>query len=169
MLLVQLWTIYLIFMLGSRKMKKPEELIKQLTEMIKETKQGKIAWKVECQTTEYNDLATKPQIEDDGYLWTVDECYVSYLCTYKGNEFLMITYEMIHTAGSNVKTTNLVFLPPLGIRYFDVPTLLPYAVENSNMLSYHVQSLWKLLVDMYKEDPNSVSFDASERVLNIED
>ena len=150
-------------------MKREDELVKQLTEMAKETKQGKIAWEVKCQTTEYNDPATKPQVEEDGCMWTVDECYVSYHCEYKGNEFLMITYEMIHTAGDSVKTTNLVFLPPLGIRYFDIHTLLPYAVENSNMLSYQVQSLWKLLVDMYKANPNSVNFDASERVLTIED
>lgn len=150
-------------------MKREDELVKQLTEMAKETKQGKIAWEIKCQTTEYNDPATKPQIEEDGCMWTVDECYVSYHCEYKGNEFLMITYEMIHTAGDNVKTTNLVFLPPLGIRYFDIHTLLPYAVENSNLLSYQVQSLWKLLVDMYKADPKSVNFDASERVLTIED
>lgn len=150
-------------------MKREEELIKQLTEMTKETKQGKIVWEVKCQTTEYNDLATKPQVEEDGRLWTIDECYVSYHCEYKGNEFFMITYEMIHTAGDAVKTTNLVFLPPLGIRYFDIHTLLPYAVENSNMLSYQVQSLWKLLLDMYKTNPQSVNFDASERVLTIED
>lgn len=150
-------------------MKREEELIKQLTEMAKDTKQGKVAWEVICQTTEYNDLATKPQVEEDGCLWTVDECYVSYHCEYRGKEFLMITYEMIRTAGGNVKTTNLVFMPPLGIRYFDIHTLLPYAVENSNMLSYQVQALWKLLVEMYKENPNSVKFDASERVLTIED
>ncbi len=150
-------------------MKREDELLKQLTEMTKETKAGKIAWDIKCQTTEYNDLASKPQVEEDDILWTVDECYVSYHCEYKGNEFLMITYEMIHTAGDMVKTTNMVFLPPLGIRYFDIHTLLPYAIETSNMLSYQVQTLWKMLLDMYKANPSSVALDVSERVLTIED
>lgn len=150
-------------------MKKEEELLKQLTEMTKETKAGKILWEIKCQTTEYNDPESKPQVEEDGSLWTVDECYVSYHCEYKGNEFLMITYEMIHTAKDVVKTTNLVFLPPLGVRYFDIHTMLPYAVEASNMLTYQIQNLWKLLLDMYKANPSSVALDVSERVLTIED
>ena len=150
-------------------MKKEAELVKQLTDMAKDTKMGKIKWDVKCQNTEYNDAETKPQVEEDGVLWTVDECYVSYHCEYKGAEFLMITYEMIHTAGDMTKTTNLVFLPPLGIRYFDVHTLLPYAIETTNILSYQAQSLWKLLLEMYKANPNSVALDVSERVLTIED
>lgn len=150
-------------------MKKTEELVKQLAELSKETKAGRILWDVKCQTTEYNDAETKPQVEEDGILYTVDECYVSYYCEYKGTEFLMITYEMLHTAGDAVKSTNLVFLPPLGIRYFDIHTLLSYAVENSNMLSYQVQSLWTQLLNMYKANPESVKLDVSERVLTIED
>ena len=150
-------------------MKREDELLKQLMDMTKDTKAGKIHWDVKCQTTEYNDPASKPQVMEDDILWTVDECYVSYYCEYKGKEFLMITYEMIHTAGTQTKTTNLVFLPPLGIRYFDIHTLLPYAVETSNMLSYQVQSLWTMLLDMYKANPASVALDVSERVLTIED
>ena len=106
---------------------KVEELFKQLVDMEKDTKFGRIHWDIKCQTTEYNDASSKPQIEEDGIFWTVDEVYVSYHCEYKGKEFLMITYEMIHTAGDAVKTTNMVFLPPLGIRYFDINTLLPYS------------------------------------------
>lgn len=150
-------------------MKREDELLKQLMDMTKETKAGKLRWDVKCQTTEYNDAESKPQVTEDDIVWSVDECYVSYHCEYKGKEFLMITYEMLHTAGDKVKTTNLVFLPPLGIRYFDIHTLLPYAVENSNMLSYQVQTLWNLLLDMYKANPESVDLDVSERVLTIED
>ena len=105
-------------------MKKEDELLKELTDMVKETKKGQIKWKLSCQTTEYNDEAVKPTVTEDGITWTVDECYVSYECTYKGSDFVMITYEMIHTAGDKRQTTNLVFLPPLGIRYFDISTLL---------------------------------------------
>lgn len=150
-------------------MKREEELVKQLTDMVKDTKAGKVHWNVICQTTEYNDAESKPRVEEDGLQWTVDECYVSYHCEYKGKEFLMITYEMLHTAGDKVKSTNLVFLPPLGVRYFDIHTLLPYSVEASQMLTYQVHSLWTLLLDMYKANPDSVTMDVSERVLTIED
>ena len=47
-------------------MKKQDELLKQLIEMTKDTKAGKIAWEVICQTTEYNDVKTKPQVEEEG-------------------------------------------------------------------------------------------------------
>ena len=150
-------------------MKKQDELLKQLTEMTKDTKAGRIHWEVICQTTEYNDPASKPQIEEEGNLWTVDECYVSYHCEYKGKEFLMITYEMMHTAGDAVKTTNLVFMPPLGIRYFDINTLLPYSVETNQMITYQIKTLWEMLLAMYKANPNTVKLDVSERVLTIED
>lgn len=148
---------------------KKEELLKVLTDMTKDTKAGKIAWEVICQTTEYNAPESKPVIEEDGTMWTVDECYVSYHCEYKGKEFLMITYEMLHTNANAVKTTNLVFLPPLGIRYFDINTLLPYAVEANNMLTYQIKTLWETLLAMYKANPASVKLDVSERVLTIED
>lgn len=148
---------------------KKEELLKVLTDMTKDTKAGKIAWEVICQTTEYNAPESKPVIEEEGTMWTVDECYVSYHCEYKGKEFLMITYEMLHTNANAVKTTNLVFLPPLGIRYFDINTLLPYAVEANNMLTYQIKTLWETLLAMYKANPASVKLDVSERVLTIED
>lgn len=148
---------------------KKEELLKVLTDMTKDTKAGKIAWEVICQTTEYNAPESKPVIEEEGTMWTVDECYVSYHCEYKGKEFLMITYEMIHTNANAVKTTNLIFLPPLGIRYFDINTLLPYVVEADNMLTYQIKTLWETLLAMYKANPASVKLDVSERVLTIED
>ena len=81
----------------------------------------------------------------------------------------MITYEMIHSAGTKRQSTNLVFLPPLGIRYFDIDTLLPYAVKASNMLTYEIHTLWVLLLDMYKKDKTSVSLDISPRELTIEE
>lgn len=37
-------------------MKKEEQLLNDLTELIKETQKNKVDWKVDCQTTEYNDL-----------------------------------------------------------------------------------------------------------------
>ena len=75
----------------------------------------------------------------------------------------MITYEMIHTAADVQRTTNLVFLPPLGIRYFDLTTLLPYSVENSNMLSYEIHVLWESLLAMYKEKSEQVVLEVQTR------
>lgn len=151
------------------KMKREDELLKELTDMIKETKKGQLKWKLICKTTEYNDEAVKPTVTEDGITWTVDECYVSYECTYKGSDFVMITYEMIHTAGDKRQTTNLVFLPPLGIRYFDISTLLPYSVPASNILTYEIHTLWLLLLEMYKNDNTSVELDASAGELIIEE
>jgi len=150
-------------------MKREEELAKQLADMVKDTKAGKVFWNVECQTTEYNEKDQKPQVEEDGVTWTVDECYVSYHCEYKGKEFVMITYEMLHSAVNKSKTTNLIFLPPLGIRYFDIHSLLPYSVEATQILTYHIHELWTLCLEMYKKNPNSISLNVSERVLTIED
>ena len=150
-------------------MKKEDELLKDITAMVKETKNGNIKWKITGQTTEYNDKASKPKEEHDGVIWIVDECFVSYECNYKGKDFVMITYEMIHSCGDKKKTTNLVFLPPLGIRYFDISTLLPYAVQASNILTYEIHTLWTLLLDMYKNDNSSVLFDMSPRELTIEE
>ena len=110
-------------------MKRPEELSHMLTEMYNDTKDGKIHWNISVQTTENNEVSEKPVEVEDGVSWTIDECYVSYYCKYKGQDFLMITYEMIKTAGDKVHTTNMIFLPPLGIRVFQLPMLLPYAVQ----------------------------------------
>ena len=76
-------------------MKRPEELSHMLTEMYNDTKDGKIRWNLSVQTTENNEVSEKPVEVEDGVSWTIDECYVSYYCKYKGQDFLMITYEMI--------------------------------------------------------------------------
>lgn len=112
-------------------MKRQEELSRELTELITATKEGKIRWNLQVQTTEANDAAEKPVERENGVEWTIDECYVSYYCEYKGKEFCMITYEMIKTAGEKVTSGNMVFCPPLGVRFFDLRTLMPYSVETS--------------------------------------
>lgn len=150
-------------------MKKPEELMKEITELTKETKTEKISWNVKCQTTEYNSQEEKPVVEENGTTWTVDECYVEYNCQYKGKDFLMITYEMIHSCGEKTKTTNMVFLPPMGMRFFDIRQLLPYAVENSQMLSYIIHELWLQLLESHKSNPKQVILDAVPGKLVIEE
>ena len=93
-------------------MKRPEELSHMLTEMYNDTKDGKIHWNISVQTTENNEVSEKPVEVEDGVSWTIDECYVSYYCKYKGQDFLMITYEMIKTAGDKVHTIKLLLIFP---------------------------------------------------------
>jgi len=150
-------------------MKKPEELSRLLTELYRETKEGKIRWNLQVQTTEHNNPSEKPVEVEDGISWTVDECYVCYVCNYKGQDFCMITYEMIKTAGDKVQSTNLVFLPPMGIRVFHLPNLLPYAVPASNVLANQIHNLWELLLIQYKADKTSVYLDVIPGTLVIED
>ncbi|MDD6505761.1 MAG: hypothetical protein PUF45_10055 [Lachnospiraceae bacterium] len=150
-------------------MKKENDLMRQLGDLVKDTKAGKIHWRVNVSTTEYNDPANKPKIQAEGENWTVDECYVSYYCEYHGQEFLMISYEMISQAGSKQKTTNMIFLPPLGIRVFDLSTLMPYSAQASQMLTYSVHNLWLTILETKKAHPELVQLDADERVLTIDD
>ncbi|MCI6242207.1 MAG: hypothetical protein PUF81_06320 [Lachnospiraceae bacterium] len=146
-------------------MKKEEHLARELTDMIQQTEKGKIYWDVLCQTTEYNDADTKPVEVEDSEQWVVDECFVSYHCTYHEEEFLLISYEQIYTCGEKKKSMNLLFLPPLGMRFFDIDMLAPYAVEADRMLVYEVHTLWTTLLEMYKKDPESVKIEVSPREL----
>ena len=132
-------------------MKRPEELSHMLTEMYNDTKDGIIHWNISVQTTENNEVSEKPVEVEDGVSWTIDECYVSYYCKYKGQDFLMI------------------FLPPLGIRVFQLPMLLPYAVQASGVLANQIHNLWELLLAMKKSDPESVFMEVSAGKLVIED
>lgn len=150
-------------------MKKEEELMRNLTDMARLTKEEKLSWKIIGQTTEYNDGDLKLKVEEAGAEWIVDECFVSYECQYKGNDFLMITYEMIHSNNEMKKSTNLVFMPPMGIRYFDLHTLLPYSIEASQILIYEIHQLWLLLLEMNKNGAQNISIDMSPRNLTIED
>ena len=150
-------------------MKKQEELVRDISDMMKDTKAGRIHWDIKVQTTEYQPLENKPRTIEDGIEWIVDECYVSYHCEYKGKEFLMITYEMIHTSAQETRTTNLVFLPPLGIRYFDLQTLLPYSMETDKMVTYSIHQLWLQLLELQKNKDERITFEVSERTLTIDE
>ena len=146
-----------------------EELSRKISELITETKAGKIRWSVEVQTTEANDVSEKPREVEEGTEWTIDECYVSYFCKYRNEEFCMITYELIKTAGDRVTSGNMVFMPPLGVRYFDLRTLLPHSVEASAVLLEQIHQLWVLLLDMYKVDKSSIYLNVNPGKLTIED
>lgn len=148
---------------------KQEELSRKIAELIALTKDGKIRWSVEVQTTEANAISEKPVEVENGEEWTIDECYVSYYCKYREKEFCMITYELIKTAGEKVVTNNMVFMPPLGVRFFDLRTLLPHSIETSAVLLSQIHQLWELLLDMYNVDKSSLYLDVRPGTLVIED
>lgn len=148
---------------------KQEELNHKLTEFLQETKEGKLKWTLEVQTTEGNDASEKPVETEEDEEWTVDECYVSYHCKSRNTDFCMITYELIRTSGERVKTSNMVFIPPMGVRFFDLRTLLPHSVETSAVLVSKIHQLWELLLEMYKADRGSVALTVRPGVLTIEE
>ena len=46
--------------------KKEEQLVRKVTDMIQKTREGKLHWDIQCQTTEYNDPAKKPVETEEG-------------------------------------------------------------------------------------------------------
>ena len=68
-----------------------------------------------------------------------------------------------------VKSSNMVFLPPLGMRFFDIHALLPYSIEVSNVLLDAIHRLWVMLLDMYKVDKGSIYLNVRPGTLTIED
>lgn len=149
-------------------MKKSAELLKKLPDLVKETKENKLQWKIEFQTTEYNDPSEKPTEQIDGKDWLLDECFVSYHCEYKGKEFLLITYEQIASFEDKKKSYNLAFVPPLGNRFFDVDLLAPYAVELDQMLAYEIHMLWLTILEKLKEHSKNITIDVSPRNSAVE-
>lgn len=149
-------------------MKKSAELLKKLPDLVKETKENKLQWKIEFQTTEYSDPSEKPTEQIDGKDWLLDECFVSYHCEYKGKEFLLITYEQIASFEDKKKSYNLAFVPPLGNRFFDVDLLAPYAVELDQMLAYEIHMLWLTILEKLKEHSKNITIDVSPRDSAVE-
>lgn len=144
-------------------MKKEEELLRNLNSLIKETQAGALVWDVLCQTTEYDDSETKPTEESEEGLWIIDECFVCYHCVHGGQEFLMITYEKISTCGEKQKSHNMIFLPPLGNRYFSLELLAPYAVQAEQMLVYDVHLLWMSILEQYRSNPERITLEVTRR------
>lgn len=149
-------------------MKKSAELLKKLPDLVKETKENKLQWKIEFQTTEYNDPSEKPTEQIDGKDWLLDECFVSYHCEYKGKDFLLITYEQIASFEDKKKSYNLAFVPPLGNRFFDVDLLAPYAVELDQILAYEIHMLWLTILEKLKEHLKNITIDVSPRDSAVE-
>lgn len=134
----------------------PEALTAKLDDMLKDTKSKRLKWRLEIETSEYEDDASKIVIKEDDKEWLMNECYVCYSCNFHGEEFAMITYEDIETCGNKTRSLNMVFLPPIAIRLFDVNTLAPYSITANAVLIAKIHTLWETLLAMYKEDRTSV-------------
>lgn len=146
---------------------RPEELKQTLMKMQKETEAGKLKWRLNVQTTEGNE--EKYTAREGEKTWTVDECYVSYNCAYRGEEFCMITYEMIKTCGPEIRTVNYIFLPPKGVQLFSLHTLLDYSVEADAFLISQAHSLWETLMGQVKKESGQVELRVTEAQVSIEE
>ena len=129
------------------------QLANSLDEMMKDTKRGHLSWNMQIETTDDLDASLKERLEQDGTEWLVDECFVEYACTWKGQDFCMISYEHVLTHEEQTRMTCLIFLPPLGMRFFDVAELAPYAVEADAYLTSKVHLLWETLMELYRTNP----------------
>ena len=136
---------------------KPAALANTLDELIAATKKGNVNWQIEFQSTDSLDDSEKPVIIEDGTEWLVDECFVSFYCNYHGTDHLMITYEHIKKHGTQVHSDNLIFVPPLSVRYFDVGILSPYIVDANAVLLNKFHNLWGMLLDLHKAGDEHVS------------
>ena len=142
---------------------KPESLATELDDLISMTKKGTQKWNITMQTTEKMEDTLKDHItDDDGKIWCIDECYTDFSCTYLGNPFHLISYENIQTCGSNVKSNNLLFIAPDGMRRFQLDFLAPYNIQNSAVLTYKVHDLWTLALAEYKKGNSKINFTVSE-------
>ena len=129
------------------------QLANSLDEMMRDTKRGHLSWNMQIETTDDLDASLKERLEQDGTEWLVDECFVEYACTWKGQDFCMISYEHVLTHEDQTRMTCLIFLPPLGMRFFDVAELAPYAVEADAYLTSKVHLLWETLMGLYRTNP----------------
>ncbi len=136
---------------------KPALLANTLEEMIWETKKGHLDWLIELQSTDGLSDSLKHRIVEDDKEWIVDECFISFFCKFRGKDYLMITYEHIKRCGDQVRSDNLVFMPPLNVRYFDVGILSPYIVDANAVLLDRFHQLWMLVMDSYKNKDGHVT------------
>ena len=130
------------------------QLANSLDEMMKDTKRGHLNWSMQVETTDDLDASLKETFEQDGVTWLVDECFVEYACTWRGQDFCMISYEHVLTHEDQTRMTCLIFLPPLGMRFFDVAELAPYAIEADAYVSNKVHQLFEMLLALYRTDPS---------------
>lgn len=129
-----------------------KQLAATLDDMMKETKRGNLNWKMMIETTDDLDVSLKEKVTIDDTEWIVDECFVEYQCTYRKQDFCMISYEHVLTCGNRTQMTCMIYLPPLGMRYFDIDKLAPYAIVADAYVSNRVHQLWDMLMALYRTD-----------------
>jgi hypothetical protein len=134
-----------------------KQLANTLDEMMKETKRGHLNWSLQIESTDDLDASLKDTITENDMEWLVDECFVAYSCTFKGQDFCMISYEHVLTHADQTRMTCLIFLPPLGMRFFDVEKLLPYAIDADAYISNKVHQLFDQLWELYHTDKSRCS------------
>lgn len=137
---------------------KPAVLAKTLDEMIQETKKGHLNWLIELQSTDGLAPSSKHRIVEDDKEWIIDECFISFYCKFRGKDYLMITYEHIRQYKDQVHSDNLIFMPPLNVRYFDVGILSPYIVDADAVLLDRFHQLWQLMLESSRKKDGQVSF-----------
>lgn len=142
---------------------KTDTLTKLLDDMTAETRRGELVWTLSAQTTEDLDPKfTRIVADEDGKEWKIDECYTEFSCTHAGEPFCLISYEMIQTHDKEIRTNNLLFLPPDGMHRFQLDYLAPYSIENNAVLSNHLHTLWVVLTEEYKKGNPKIAFRVTE-------
>ncbi len=131
-----------------------KQLAHTIDELQKETKRGRLNWSMQIEATDDLDASKKEHLTRDGNDWIVDECFVEYSCVWKGQDFCMISYEHVLTCGPQTRMTCLIFLPPQGMRFFDVAELAPYAIEADAFITGKVHLLFEQLMELYRSEPH---------------
>jgi hypothetical protein len=129
-----------------------KQLSNTLDEMMKETKRGHLNWRLQIESTDDLDSSLKDTITEEGKEWLVDECFVAYSCTFRKQDFCLISYEHVLTCGDLTRMTCLIFLPPPGMQFFDVEKLLPYAIDADAYITNKVHLLFEQLWALHQTD-----------------
>ena len=137
-------------------MMSPEALTAKLDDMLKDTKSKHLKWRLEIETSEYEPQDKKLVIKEGNQEWLMNECYICFSCKFHEEDFAMITYEDIETCEKETRSLNMVFLPPVSMRLFDVNTLAPYSIPANSVLTSKIHSLYETLLSLYKEDNSNV-------------
>ncbi|MGN0485351.1 MAG: hypothetical protein ACI4HI_17570 [Lachnospiraceae bacterium] len=129
---------------------KPELLANELRDMIRQTKDGRLNWNVEVDTTDAIPIEEKVHVQEEGRDWIVDECFTSFSCTYQKQEFCLITYEIVKKSGETVHSTNMAFLPPTFQRVFDLNLLVAHTIDLDRTLALCIHELWECIYNEHK-------------------
>ena len=140
----------------------PQALAVQLDDLINMTKKGRVEWDVRVKTTEHLADDQKDHIEEEGRNWTIDEVYILFSCQYLNNPFHLISYELLKTSGKDVRSNNLLFMAPNGMRLFQLDYLAPYNVACTPQLVARIHTLWLMILEGAKSGNPKIHLDASE-------